>query len=325
MKKHTPTLLATIGLLVAGCSSTSTPSSSSTSASPSPTVTTPAPSSTTGPAVTSVSGGEALEPEPSGEPIPVVVEGTPLPSAVTSTYLDSGGQLLVTAPMWEQLGVRSMPYPSAPGAYLTDIESIVETVEPGVVARNEGFGWLFEDPRTLGELLDEFATSVEITDGGWVRADTEKVESGANCVERTFTHPASTVTWTLSGCSYPQFSGMRALQVRRQGRFSTTGLQPPTMLAGQQEVTGPVTAAVKAELAGWSVIVTAPDSSGQTLFTSTRYTTATTVETSIDTVLAGWTKTPSTADAGVVWRSGNDRFELDGTSLRFYRVGRVDQ
>jgi hypothetical protein len=325
MKKHTPTLLATIGLLVAGCSSTSTPSSSSTSASPSPTVTAPAPSSTTEPAVTSVAGGEALEPEPAGEAIPVVVEGTPLPSAVTSTYLDSGGQLLVTGPMWEQLGVRSMPYPSAPGAYLTDIESIVEMVEPGVVARNEGFGWLFEDPRTLGELLDEFATSVEITDGGWVRTDTEKVESGANCVERTFTHPASTVAWTLSGCSYPQFSGMRALQVRRQGRYSTTGLQPPTMLAGQQEVTGPVTAAVTAELAGWSVIVTAPDSSGQTLFTSTRYTTATTVETSIDTVLAGWTKTPSTADAGVVWRSGNDRFELDGTSLRFYRVGRVDQ
>jgi hypothetical protein len=49
--------------------------------------------------------------------------GHAVASAATSTYLDSGGQLLVTGPMWEQLDVHAMPYPSAPGAYLTDIES----------------------------------------------------------------------------------------------------------------------------------------------------------------------------------------------------------
>lgn len=302
--------------------------------SPSPTSSSAPPSSsiegtTTVPATTAVAvsvAPGALAPEPIDDPIPVAVKGTPLPSAVTSRYEDGGGQLLVTGLLWEQLAVRALPYPAAPGAYLTDAESSVELVEPGVVSRDEGFGWLFEDDRPLGEILDEFANAVGITADGWAREVDESVRSGADCVERHYTNPTRAVAWSLSGCSYPQFSGMRAVQVRRAGRYATSGLQAPPILSAADSTTLAVTDEMGASVSGWSVVVSQPDASGSTMSLSIMFDLPSGADESVvRSVLSGWTERPANEARGVSWESGNDRWELNDGVLSFHRAGRVSQ
>jgi len=266
---------------------------------------------------------------PVGEPIPFVVDGRPLPTAVVATYRDRGGQLLQTASVVQLLDIREIPFPSAMGVVVTDAVAHVETVEPGVVTRDEGIGWLFVDDDTLGDLLDGLAAAAGLAAGGWSYGDTTTTVSGADCTERIYSHPTTPVTWTFSGCSYAEFAGLRAVQVRRVGTFrnvAPTVLVPEPVAASHLVQTQLTTRTAGLVLTGWGVDITQPDASGATMTVSFRFTAgAPGVAAALRPALAGWTELAADEDHGVRFRSGDDEWEVAATEVVFTSRGRAPE
>ena len=318
-------LTAVTSLVACRADSTSQPDAttmaSTTALSTSPTSDRPSPTET------STDGEPAAAPV--GEPIPFSVEGRPLPTAVVATYRDRGGQLLQTATILKLLGMREIPFPSAMGVVVTDAVSHVEAVEPGVVTRDEGIGWLFVDDDTLGDLIDGLAEAAGLTAGGWSYGDTTSTVSGADCTERIYTHPTTPVTWTLSGCGFAEFAGLRAVQVRRAGTFLNVApliLVPENLAVSHLVQIQPTSRAAGLALTAWGVDVTQPDASGTTTTVSFRFTAdAPGVAGALRAALTWWTELAADEDHGVRFRAGADEWEVTATEVVFTSRGRVPE
>lgn len=283
------------------------------------------PETTADPDVANGDVGADLDQLPSGPAVPYEVEGRPLPTAIVSTYLSGGGQLLQNDEVLSALDLREFPYPTAMGVVVTDATVSASATDAGVVHRDEALGWLFVDDRTVGELIEGIARMAGLDVSGWSRMDTSSSVSGAVCVEVTFTNESTPVMWKLSGCSYPEFAGLRAVQVHRTGSFAAADLAPVPAVADLLARTGPVANAARFALAGWSLDFTRPDATGSTTVVSFHYTSSNDPIDTLSTALSSWTEWPADEDHGLRFRSADDEWEVTATGAVFTQHGRFPE
>lgn len=280
---------------------------------------------TTDPVVPQVEVGADLAQPPSGPAVPYEVEGRPLPTAIVSTYLSGGGELLQNDEVLRALDLREFPYPAAMGVVVTDATVSVSAADAGTVRREEALGWLFVDDKTVGELIEGIARMAGLNVVGWSRMDTSSSVSGAECVEVTFTNKSTPVVWKLSGCSYPGFAGLRAVQVHRTGSYTGADLAPVPAVADLLARTGPVANAAGLALAGWSLDFTQPDATGSTTTVSFRYTSSNDPIGALSTALSSWAEWPADEDHGLRFRSADDEWEVTTTGAVFTQHGRFPE
>lgn len=172
----------------------------------------------------------------------VQVSGGMLPSSVTSAMTSTGGEVADTASWDARYETFGLPRVAGPGARLVAGEIEASAVDGGW-RRRDALQWLFIDTThaSLGELLDELAAGADIND--WVVSERQETVSNGECIERVVTNAATTTTWKLSGCTYPDFAGMFAVAVERSGVF-TNAPSPvdPTVAMVATSVDGEVTA-----------------------------------------------------------------------------------
>ncbi|MEQ1701430.1 MAG: hypothetical protein ABMA25_15080 [Ilumatobacteraceae bacterium] len=269
--------------------------------------------------------GSDLAHLPSGPAVPYEVEGRPLPTAIVSTYLSGGGQLLQNDEVLSVLDLREFPYPTAMGVVVTDATVSVSATDAGTVHREEALGWLFVDEKTIGELIEGIARIAGLNVAGWTRNDTSSSISGAECVEVTFTNESTPLVWKLSGCSYPEFAGLRAVQVHRAGSYAAADLAPVPAIAGLLARIGSVADAAGLALSGWSLDFTRPDATGSTTVVSFRYTSSHDPTGALSTALSSWTEWPADEDHGLRFRSADDEWEVTATGAAFTQHGRFPE
>ena len=152
--------------------------------------------------------------------------------------------------------------------------------------------------------------------------------SGADCLETTYSNDSTAVVWTLSGCAYPEFAGLRAVQVRRTGTFVDAGAAVGAASGAIEGYFAPVaSAALEAGLTigGWTLDLTQPDSTGATTTVTFHF------EGSADSVpqlrvsLNGWTEVPADEDHGVRFQLGDDEWELTVNRVVFTHRGRFPE
>lgn len=261
-------------------------------------------------------------PSPAGPPTPFDVEGRPLPTAVVSAYTDGGGQLLQNAEVLDALDLREFPYPSAMGVVVTDASVHTTTLADGLVERDEGLGWLLVDDRTLGELLDGLAARADLTTSGWQHDIASSTQSGAECTEQTYANSAKPLVWTFSGCSYPGFAGLRAVQVRRRGTYRNDAGAPPAMVSGSWSAAERVASSAGLTPVGWGIDFTRPDGDGVTTTVTAQFDTPDDATSKLRAGLSGWTELPADEDHGERFQSADDEWEVTPNGAVFTHRGR---
>ena len=278
--------------------------------------------------ITESFGEPGPAPIPTGPPVPFEVDGRPLPTAVVSTYRSGGGQLVQNVVAFEVLDLREIPFPSAMGVVVTDAMVHVTAERPGVVSRDEGLGWLFVDDRTLGELLDGLAGAAGLATTGWRHETVTSAVSGADCMETTYSNDSTAVVWTLSGCAYPEFSGLRAVQVRRTGTYVDAGATLGSASGAIEGYFAPVVSvALEAGLTvdGWTLDLTQPDSTGATTTVTFHLGGDESSVAQLRASLPGWTQVPANEDHGVRFQLGDDEWEVTADGVVFTHRGRFPE
>lgn len=170
------------------------------------------------------------------------MSGGMLPSSVTSAMTSKGGEVADTASWDARYETYGLPRVAGPGARLVAGEIEASAVDGGW-RRRDALQWLFIDTThaSLGALLDELAADADIND--WVVSERQETVGNGECIERSLTNAATTTTWKLSGCVYPDFAGMFAVAVERSGVF-TNAPSPvdPSVNAVASSLDGEVTA-----------------------------------------------------------------------------------
>lgn len=177
-----------------------------------------------------------------GPGLEVAVSGGLLPSAVTSAITSKGGELADTASWDARYETFGLPRVAGPGVRLVAGEIEAVLVGEGW-QRRDALQWLFMDTThaSLGEFLDELAAAADIND--WVVSERQETVSNGECIERVLTNAATTTTWKLSGCAYPDFAGMFAVAVERSGVFANAPSPvDPTVATVASSLDGEVTA-----------------------------------------------------------------------------------
>jgi hypothetical protein len=276
-----------------------------------------APETTADPDVPNVEIGTDLVALPSGPAVPYEVDGRPLPTAVVSAYLSRGGQLLRNDDVLGALDLREFPYPSAVGVVVTDATVSVNATDSGAVDREDALGWLFVEDDTIGEIIDGLARKAGLDVAGWRRTESSPNVMGSECLEATYTSELAPVTWKLSGCSYREFAGLRAVQVQRYGSFFAADLAPIAAVADHLTGTALLTNTAGLALAGWSLDFTQPEATGSTSVVSLRFRSPNDPTGALRAALSTWTEIPADEDHGLRFRAADDEWEVSPAGAVF--------
>ena len=182
------------------------------------------------------------------------VAGPPLPSAMGQIYLDSGGSLL-TEPQAARYGIGGFPSLRGSTVYTTDVEVTI-TVADELVEREDAMVWLFTEDRPLARLTADLAVAIGLP--GATSSETRDGSSGP-CSMSTFELPGA--VWTIGGCEFDDWPGVRSLAVSRLATFDATASSAVTELTAQPDVSAQLAALPGSTVVSWSTSFGQPDPS----------------------------------------------------------------